>query len=602
MIYVIMKFCDRLKTFPEIVASVVGILVVFLCFGNVSEAAVSFTKRTTGPVVSDGGLSRGVAAIDYDNDGHVDLYFTNSANSAEVNFLYHNNGDGTFTRIFDDPLATLAKNSDCSSWGDYDNDGDLDVFISTWSNQFNRLYENDGGGNFTRITSGDPLSLGGYSDYAAWVDYDNDGDLDLFVGHGFGTMNNKLYINDGTGNLNLLTGDVISVDANRTHGCAWFDIDGDGYQDLYVANSSSQQNDLYLNQGDGSFSQITVGPAVSGFEFSLRAASGDFDNDLDLDIFVSNGGDQDNSLYVNTGAGTFTDISSVLTVASGGFSQSGVWADFDNDGDLDLLVTNGFGSSSDFNYLYWNEGEGVFTPEFVGSLVTDQGWALGCAVADFDLDGDLDIAIGKGLNDTENNALYFNDGNGNNWISIICQGGISNRSAIGSKVYLKATISDSSFWQMREINSPTSFGQNGLLVWFGLGDAAVVDSIRVEWPSGLVTHEAPVPVNQYFVINECGSDPDGDKVGVDCDNCPNIPNTEQLDSDGDGIGDVCDNCPDSLNPNQLDTDGDGVGDACDICPGFDDNIDTDNDGIPDGCEGCCVTPGDADGGGNVNIG
>ncbi|HSG98980.1 MAG TPA: FG-GAP-like repeat-containing protein, partial [candidate division Zixibacteria bacterium] len=298
---------------------------------------------------------------------------------------------------------------------------------------------------------------------------------------------------------------------------------------------------------------------------------------------------QNNDFYTNNGDGTFTEVLLGELVNDGGASQSVAWADFDNDADLDLLVTNGFGTIADVNFLYWNNGDGTFTRELSGALVTDPGWALGCATGDFDKDGDLDIAIGKGLGDTENNALYFNDGAANSWLEVRLEGGISPRTPIGARVRALATVGGSPVWQMREIQSPTAFGGPGLFAWFGLGDATIVDSLVIDWPSGELTELAGVAVNQYLTINECGADPDNDKVGESCDNCPAEPNTQQLDSDNDGVGDACDNCPGLAAADQTDSDGDGIGDLCDPCP--------DNPASP--C--CCDLAGDADNSGSVNI-
>ena len=154
-----------------------------------AAGAQTFTRVTSGSIVNDGGLSRGACLVDYDGDGWHDAYICNSNGGAEANFLYHGNGDGSFTRILGDSIVGFAQNSDCSAWGDYDNDGDVDAFIATWLNQLNRLYENNGDGTFGRVTSGAIVNTNTYSDYAAWCDFDLDGRLDIFVGRGFSVLN-----------------------------------------------------------------------------------------------------------------------------------------------------------------------------------------------------------------------------------------------------------------------------------------------------------------------------------------------------------------------------------------------------------------------------
>ncbi len=505
----------------------------------VSQAQV-FTRVVLGDIVNDGGLSRGACLVDYDNDGYADAYFCNSAGGAEVNFLYHNNGDGSFTRILGDSLVGFAQNSDCSAWGDYDGDGDLDVYIATWLNQLNRLYQNNGDGSFSRITTGTPVTTPTYSDYAAWVDFNRDGKLDLFVGRGFNVLTNQLFFGNGDGTFNqVLSGDIVT-DAFRTHGCAWGDYDNDGNPDLFVANSDNQNNNLYHNNGDSTFTKITTGGVVTDGGFSLYATWGDYDNDGYLDLYVTNGQGQNNFLYHNDGNGSFTRITTGAIVNDGGASQTPIWADFDNDGDLDLLVTNGFGTAADVNFLYWNNGDGTFTKELADPIVTETGWSLGASYADIDRDGDLDVLIGKGFGSNENNALFLNNGNTNSWLSVACVGQKSNRSGIGARVRVYATIKGSSGWQIRELCSPTSFGQNGVIAWFGLGDASVAESLRIDWPSGIQTFMTDIPAKQYLTVLECsGPDTDGDGWSDICDNCPLVANADQSDVDHDGVGDAC---------------------------------------------------------------
>ena len=330
------------------------------------------------------------------------------------------------------------------------------------------------------------------------------------------------------------------TDADRTHGGAWGDYDNDGYPDLFVANADNQNNSLYHNNGDSTFTKIATGAIVTDGGISLLATWGDYDNDGYLDLYVANGSGQNNFLYHNDGGTGFTRILSGQIVNDGGASQTPLWADFDNDADLDLLVTNGFGTAADVNFLYWNTGNGTFTRELADPIVTETGWALGASYADVDHDGDLDVLIGKGLGDNEDNALFLNDGNGNNWISIECEGVKSNRSAIGARVQAVAVVGGSPVRQTRELTSPTSYGQNGLVAWFGLGDALSVDSLIIRWPSGITTVMTAVSANQRLLVSECdGPDDDGDGISTPCDNCPSVANVDQTDTDSDGVGDAC---------------------------------------------------------------
>jgi len=534
---------------------------MLLVTGSTAHGAVSFTRVPDSLAFSDGSLTRGACFVDYDGDGYEDLFFTNEN---AVDFLYHNNGDGTFTKVLAEPFASVNQSSDASAWGDYDNDGDLDCLVSTWKGQTDIFYENNGDGTFTQRTPGSLLTPPRYSDYAGWRDFDNDGDLDAYISVGFGTQLNQFYVNNGDKTFSEpVSGDVVT-DVRRSHGMALGDYDNDGDQDIYVANVDGT-NSLYQNQGDGlTWTPVTTGPHVTDLAFSIRSNFGDYDNDGDLDLFVTNQQSENNNLYNNDGSGNFTKVIGGDPVTDGGLSMSSAWADFDNDGNLDLLVTNGFGSVTEGNFLYFNNGDGTFAKEFLDPIVTDTGWSLGCSVSDVDHDGDLDVAIGKAYNSNENNALYLNAGNGNHFLSVRLTGGLSNRDGIGARVWVSATMGGIPIRQMREINSPTSFGQSGLVAWFGLGDAATVDTIRVEWPSGMETLLTGEASNQYLLVSECGTtDDDGDGIGDLCDACPG---DTLNDPDADGVCGLVDNCGDTANPDQANADGDAFGDVCDLCP------------------------------------
>lgn len=505
--------------------SVISLYLVFVFFLGLqsARAQANFLRRTTGPLVTDSGLSRGVNLVDYDGDGWADIYVCNSANRFEENRLYQNNGDGTFTRIDNHTLTTFAQNSDCASWADYDNDGDLDVYISTWSDQVNRLYRNTGEGQFEQVIGSPTTAVTTYSDFASWHDWDRDGHLDLFVGRGFTVLNNQLFQNNGDSTLSEFPGTAISLPSLRTHAGGWADFNNDGWGDLFVANASNQSNELYFNNGDSSFTAVTEDTVVKDFTFSLRSAIGDYDNDGDFDLVVSNGLGQPNLLYENNGLGTFTQISTAPVATDLDASQSAAFADFDNDADLDLLILNGFGSALQTNFLYWNNGDGTFVRDTLDPLATDTGWALGLSLADIDHDGDLDVLVGKALLNKEPNALYINQGTANHWLEIDPTGVASNRDAIGSRITTVATVDGSPVRQVRQITDINSFGSSGLTAWFGLGDATTADSIIIDWSSGRITTLTGVAADQTLEVVEC-TDADGDR---DCDNCPETPNPGQ---------------------------------------------------------------------------
>ena len=378
-----------------IIAAVFMVCIVGLASGV--QAAVSWTRLSGTPETSDGGDSRSVNFIDYDNDSWLDLFITNGPQVGQVNFLYHNNGDGTFTRVLGDTIANVAQACDGASWGDFDNDADLDVFVATWYNQLDLFFTNNGDGSFSRRTSSHPASVNGYSESGSWADYDNDGHLDLLVANSAGGLKNFLYHNNGDGTFTqILTGTIVTSSHKSRLG-AWADYDNDGDMDVFVATEGNQVNALYQNQGNGAFARILSGALVDEGSESFGASWGDYDNDLDLDLFVANSSDQNDWLFNNNGDGTFTKVTTGPVVNNAGWGVGSSWEDMDNDGDLDLFVANAFGAPLDSNFLYYNNGDGTFTEETASDIVTEPGYTYGGAVGAGAKDGGLGLGIWKCL-------------------------------------------------------------------------------------------------------------------------------------------------------------------------------------------------------------
>ncbi len=468
----------------------VAILIVLLYPNLLCQ---TFTKITTGDIVNDQGQSHGSSWGDYDNDGDLDLFVANF--NGENNFLYENNDDGTFTKITAGDIVNDSSGSIGGSWGDFDNDGDLDLFVTNTGIVNNILYENMGDGTFTQITSGVVVNDGGDSFSSSWVDYDNDSDLDLFVTNG-SDQNNFLYTNNGDGTFTKNTMVVIANDGGFSLACVWGDYDNDGDLDLFVANGSDQNNFLYVNNGDGSFTKITTGDIVNEAGYSRSCSWGDYDNDGDLDLFVANL-IQDNFLYTNDGDGTFTKITTGEIVNDVSDSHGSSWGDYDNDSDLDLFVAN----FSEDNFLYSNNGDGTFTKITTGEIVNDGGNSRSAIWGDYNKDGYLDMFVANDL--PHNSFLYSNNGNINNWINIKCVGTTSNSNAIGTKLKIKANINGTFIWQLREVSGLTGFAsQNSFNVEFGLGNGTIIDSLKIEWPSGIINYYANIMVNQFLTILE----------------------------------------------------------------------------------------------------
>jgi len=331
--------------------------------------------------------------------------------------------------------------------------------------------------------------------------YDLDGNLRIVDGNGDGIaiIDMGCYESDGM-NYNVFTritvGDIVN-DAGKSKGCSWADFNNDGHIDLFVTNAENQNNYLYCNNGDETFAKITEGPVVNDGGDSRGGGSwGDYDNDGDLDLFVSNRL-QDNFLYSNNGDGTFTKIINGDIVNDGGNSRGTSWGDYDNDGYLDLFVSNDGGN----NFLYKNNCDGTFTKITDETITNNGGVSVGCVWGDYDNDGDLDIFVSNFWDD--NNFLYSNNGNDNNWINIKCVGTLSNKSAIGTKVRVKTTLAGNPVWQMREISSLSGYSsQNSMNAMFGLADNTTIDSLIINWPSGIEQVLTNITPNQFIIITE----------------------------------------------------------------------------------------------------
>jgi hypothetical protein len=476
----------------------------------------AFTKITTGRVVTDLATSLGVTWGDCDNDGWLDLFVPNTTAFPSPNgggdYLYRNNRDGTFSFVTNAGVGADMRDSPDGVWGDYDNDGFLDLFVSDFGQNCS-LFHNNGNGSFTKITTGSLVTLTAWFDGAAWGDYDNDGFVDLFIANGntaqASRWANFLYRNNGDGTFSRITSGNIVTDLGVGRGSAWGDFDNDGRLDLFASNAYFITNFLYRNNGNGTFARITSGPIGTDLGDSRGCVWGDYDNDGYLDMFVANGGrtsSQSSFLYHNNGDGTFTKITSGSIVNDGGHSIGCVWGDYDNDGFLDVFVANIGGEN---NFLYHNNGDGSFTKVTTGSLVNDGGESCGCAWGDYDNDGFLDLIVGNGGNPLNGNPpdshnfLYRNSGNSNSWLTLKLVGTVSNRSAIGAKVRLKAFFAGATRWQLRQISGGDGVGgQNGLRAHFGLGNATNIDAVRIEWPSGTVQELRDVAVKQFLTVKE----------------------------------------------------------------------------------------------------
>ncbi len=429
----------------------------------------------------DPGASFGAAWADYDGDGDPDLYVVRSL---ETNLLYRNDPDG-FTPQGE--IMGVADDGDGSggAWADFDRDGDLDLYVTNFGHP-NRFYRNDGSG-FTPV--GVELGLDDIGDGygAAWADVNQDGYPDLYVAN-FGE--NRFYRNED-GRFSEVTEESGLSDNSSSIQPAWADFDADGDPDLFLANSGI--NRLFVNQG-GEFRDATSEflQEVGLGDPSFGAAWGDFDNDGALDLYVPYFG-QENRLYKNQGD-RLQDVGGLFGVAEPdtGRSRGAVWGDFDNDGDLDLYVTN----SGQANLFFQNNGF-RFT-ELADSFSVAVGEdSRGVGLADYNGDGGLDlfVAVQNG-----SDRLFRNQESNGNWLTIRPKGTDSSSDAICTRFEI---VYDSGKRAVREITGGSSYlSQDALSATFGLGNASSIDTLTIRWPLGIVQKETNLAINRILDLTE----------------------------------------------------------------------------------------------------
>jgi hypothetical protein len=418
--------------------------------------------------------------------------------------LFRNNTNDTFSLVSADALTSVFDGWSVATTADVNNDGDPDLLVSPLGHAV--LFTNDHGifkpakaGQLTSQSQILPPANDASVD-SAWADYDNDGWMDV-------VLNTSLYRNNGDGTFSNVTVSTLAPTAAYA-ARAWGDYDNDGYLDLFVLNwAHDDANLLYHNNGNGTFTErattarVNEGP-VSPSPWTCGWA--DYDNDGFLDLYVANNNSlRGDSLYHNDGNGTFSRSGAwdALLPTTNVWVYGCAWGDYDNDGFLDLYLSlHGAGNAFTGNLLYHNNGDGTFTRVGVGSPTGDADWFGGCSWADYDNDGFLDLYVAAS---SGRNVLYHNGGNSNAWVKAKCVGTVSNRAAIGAKVRVYAHYRGQDRQQLREITGGDSDGNSQpLLAHFGLGDATNIDTVRIEWPSGIVQDYQNVAPRQFPTLVE----------------------------------------------------------------------------------------------------
>lgn len=472
-------------------------------------------------------MGGGIAAADVDQDGYIDLYLVGGDGSP--NMLFHNDGNNQFSDISAlSNLDALHKGSG-PAFADIDGDGDLDLFVGSVEGDQVYLFRNDGN-QFTDVTQISGISVTAENTISAsFSDYDQDGDLDLFLTH-WGNRpqpdTESLWQNNGDGTFTSasiqsgiagqLIGPSVGISDFFDYSFApvFSDIDGDGDPDLLLASDFGTSK-VFTNNGDGTFSDTTDRGVVIDRN-GMGNSVGDYDNDGDMDWFVTSifemsdepDANFGNRLYRNLGDGTFEDVTEAAGVADGGWGWGSCMEDFDNDGDLDIFHVNGWNTvdprdtgrtdeySDDQVRYFESQGDGTFVEAATGAGLTDTGQGRGVVCFDSDRDGDLDIVITNNQ-DIGSVVFYRNDLIHNaHYLGIKLLGNGLNTAGIGARV----EVTDGATTQIREIRAGNNFvSQNPAEAHFGLGSVQNVD-VTVFWPDGSQTVLTDVAADQLLTI------------------------------------------------------------------------------------------------------
>ena len=475
-------------------------------------------------------MAGGVAAGDYDGDGWTDLYVT-VLDGPDI--LFRNN-QGTFVDVSATAFAgtTTVTQSNGAGWGDIDNDGDLDLYVTALEEGRYFLYNNNGNGTFTEVATARGADVSGpdahYGFSVAFGDYDVDGYLDIFMAewrpdfdnptgappntrllHNLGAANPG-HFEDLTDAAGVSMDNIQSQTLENAVGSYGFsprftDLDADGLPDLAVAADFGTSR-LFWNDGDGTFTDGTLAAGVGSDSNGMGSTVGDYNGDGWLDWYVTSiEGASGNRLYENLGNRTFAEVSVAAGVRNGDFGWGASFFDHDNDGDLDIVGTTGWNSplyDADPMHLWENDGNGVFTDVGPTAGITDTRQGRGLVVFDVDKDGDLAVF---GVNNGEHPVLYENiGGNANDWLRVETLGTVSNRDGIGAFITVVPDLSAPGDFMVREIDGGSNFlGQNEIIAHFGLGlNAGTIDLMTVRWPSGVTREYTNVAVNTLMTVAE----------------------------------------------------------------------------------------------------
>ncbi|MCB9204902.1 MAG: VCBS repeat-containing protein [Flavobacteriales bacterium] len=468
------------------------------CLGQSTQFSEESALRGLTSVANHSIWGSGVSSYDWNKDGWPDVSLCSNGSAPE---FFTNNGDGTFNSV----SFGITNTSEMRSmvWADYDNDGDADLFVTRWIGPWS-LYRNNGNFSFTDVTNISGLGQFTYNLTmgASWSDIDRDGHLDLHIAnYNYNDgVTNKLYLSNGNGGFTDFTAQSGVGNGSCTSFQGVFaDFDMNGWSDLYLVNDRAMcENALYMNF-DGTFSDYSVSSGSNVAFDAMSNTVGDFDNDGDLDIYLSNQ-NPGNQLLRNNGDITFTNIAVQSAVTVNQFCWGAVWLDQDLDGWQDLFVAtssvdsaNGYG----YNYFYQNNQNGAFNYTGNSGLEEHFSRSYCAAKADFDNNGSPDLLV-SGM-EPYLTELWINNSANHRYLKVSLEGTVSNRDGIGSAVrcYSNGQM------QLRYTKCGEGhLSQNSQYQIFGLDQATDVDSLTVTWPSGMVDRLYDLATNQTLHVIE----------------------------------------------------------------------------------------------------
>lgn len=492
------------------------VFILFLIFSNLSNAQLAFEDVATQVGVNysygDSEYGGGVSFADFNNDGWDDITYA-TEDGAQIYFFENNNG--VFNLVTLNGISNTYKTKQVI-WIDYDNDGDKDLFVTAIEG-VNEFYRNDGGMNFTNISSTIGFFQTDLFTYGtSFGDIDNDGDLDAFISNRTSTEQNQrnyLYRNDEGTFVDITQSSGIPIEdeegnenSQLSFCTMFFDYNKDGFQDIYLANDKTDNiNRLYKNLGNGTFEDVSVASGSGIAVNAMTTTLGDYNNDGWFDIYITNTQSSQagngNVLLKNNGDGTFTNVAEETGTTFNSLAWGAVFLDADNDTLLDLYVSGGFdGSIGSFlsAAFYHQQNDGTFViPQNIG-FENDTRKSFSNAIGDINNDGKPDIIV---CNDTENNFLWENKTtNTNNWLKVKLEGVTTNRDGIGNTIEI--FINGRSQYRYT-LAGEGYISQNSYHEFFGLGEATEVDYVKVTW-TGTNTEDIiyDVNANQSITIKE----------------------------------------------------------------------------------------------------